>query len=52
MRHFAGCGFHTDVEQNVWHPTDFDHDMGNIPFESLNKQLDLVIHPLTATLLA
>lgn len=37
--HFAGHGFRIGAEQNVWLPSDFDHEMRGISVEGLKKQL-------------
>lgn len=37
--HFAGHGFRTGAEQNVWLPTDWHQEMRGISVEGLKKQL-------------
>lgn len=37
--HFAGHGYRTGAEQNIWLPSDFHHEMRGISVEGLKKQL-------------
>lgn len=37
--HFAGHGFRTGAEQNVWLPSDWHHEMRGISVEGLRRQL-------------